>query len=140
MIFQGLDGLTDPLFKDGLVTTNLQLVTKDGKTVVIDFLNVDSLIFTGNDQTIPVVPAEPHPDPRNVVYGENTHAAVAQGYATLQEHHYGRQALVLPTTIYADTYAARATTLEIPAIIADRLKAVVELDFAPITTASPAKK
>ena len=44
----------------------------------------------------------------------------------LQEHHYGRQALVLPTTIYADTYATRATTLDIPAITADRIKGLIE--------------
>jgi hypothetical protein len=59
------------------------------------------------------------------LYGDNTYAAVAEGYAKLQENHYGRQALVLPSTIYADTFATRATTLEIPAITADRIKGLI---------------
>jgi len=50
---------------------------------------------------------------------------VAKGYSLLQEHHYGRQALALPTAILADTYATRTTTLDIPAITADRIRGLI---------------
>jgi hypothetical protein len=51
---------------------------------------------------------------------------------------------VLPTTIYADTYATRTTTLDIPAITADRIKGLIG-DFYGTSTlpglngSSPAK-
>ena len=32
---------------------------------------------------------------------------------------------MLPSTIYADTYASRSTTLDIPAITADRIKGLI---------------
>jgi hypothetical protein len=118
LIFQGLAALTDPLFKSKSVLLRLPKNTKNPSSPV------DSFLFK-NPQTIQVEPAEVNPSPALNVYGENTYAAVAEGYAKLQENHYGRQALVLPTTIYADTYAARATTLEIPAIVADRIKGLI---------------
>jgi uncharacterized linocin/CFP29 family protein len=119
LIFQGLAAaLKDPLF-DGKTVT---LITPDQNG---NSTRVDSLLFANNRQTIQVEPAEPNPNDTLSIYGENTYAAVARGYATLQEHHYGRQALVLPTTIYADTYATRTTTLDIPAITADRIKGLI---------------
>jgi hypothetical protein len=117
LIFQGLAALDDPLFKSKVLVLR-QPKTKNPNSPV------DSFLFPSNKQTIPVEPVEiegnGHP-----IFGDNTFAAVAQGYALLQKHHYGRQALVLPPTIYADTYATRATTLEIPAITADRIKGLI---------------
>lgn len=56
-------------------------------------------------------------------YGENTFAAVAEGYSRLQDRgHYGPYALVLHDRIYADTYAPLKTTLIMPA---DRIKPLV---------------
>jgi hypothetical protein len=119
LIFRGLAALEDPLFKSKAVA----LIIPDPKS---KSTSVDSFLFANNPQIIKVEPAEADPnDPTLSIYGENTYAAVAQGYATLQEHHYGRQALVLPTTIYADTYATRTTTLDIPAITADRIKGLI---------------
>jgi Encapsulating protein for peroxidase len=135
IIFQGLAALQDPLFKSKSVVL---LNPKHGNSPV------DSFLFAGNTQTITVEPAEPNSDPTLSIFGENTYAAVAKGYALLQEHHYGRQALVLPTTIYADTYATRTTTLDIPAITADRIKGLIG-DFYGTSTlpalndSSPAK-
>ncbi len=118
LIFQGLEGLKDPLFTNK--TVNLISPQNPGSTNN----RIDSLI--NGQQIISVDPAEANPtNPDLSIYGENTYAAVAQGYAKLQEHHYGRQALVLPTTIYADTYATRTTTLDIPAITADRIKGLI---------------
>jgi hypothetical protein len=116
LIFRGLGALEDDLFKSKVLVLR-QPKTKNPSSPV------DSLLFS-NKQTIPVEPVEfdSHGHP---IFGDNTFAAVAQGYALLQKHHYGRQALVLPPTIYADTYASRATTLEIPAIIADRIKGLI---------------
>jgi hypothetical protein len=120
IIFQGLAGLKDPLFTSQSVTLISPQNTKSTNN------HVDSLVFiTPNPQTITVEPDEPNKNPDLSIYGEATYAAVAQGYSKLQEHHYGRQALVLPTTIYADTYATRTTTLDIPAITADRIKGLI---------------
>jgi hypothetical protein len=116
LICQGLDGLNDPFFASNPVTTNISKTPDKG--IVVDS-------FLPADQKVPVEPVEVNSDPNLNVYGENTYAAVAEGYAKLQESHYGRQALILPTTIYADTYAARATTLNIPAITADRIKGLI---------------
>jgi hypothetical protein len=114
-VFQGLAALQDPLF----TSKSVLLISPQNPDPAI---LIDSFIFKNNPQTIPVPPVETDPDP---IYGENTYAAVAQGYAILQEHHYGRQALVLPSTILADTYAARTTTLDIPGITADRIKGLI---------------
>ncbi len=116
LIFQGLAALQDPLFKSNSVVL---LNPKHGTSAV------DSFLPANKSQIITVEPAEPNSDPTLSIFGENTYAAVAQGYALLQEHHYGRQALVLPTTVYADTYATRTTTLDIPAITADRIKGLI---------------
>ena len=119
LIFQGLAALNDPLFTSHAVA--LIIPDPNSKST-----SVDSFLFANNPQTITVEPAEINPNnPALSIYGENTYAKVAEGYATLQEHHYGRQALVLPTTIYADTYATRTTTLDIPAITADRIKGLI---------------
>jgi hypothetical protein len=118
IIFQGLAGLKDPLFS----SNSVRLISPQNPNSTNN--HVDSLVFK-NPQTIPVEPDEPNKNPDLSIYGENTYAAVAEGYAKLQEHHYGRQALVLPTTIYADTYATRTTTLDIPAITADRIKGLI---------------
>lgn len=119
LIFQGSAGLSDPLF----TSQSVVLITPDptaSSTHIEGFLPAD------NDQKIMVEPAEVNSqNPTLSIYGENTYAAVAKGYAILQEHHYGRQALVLPTTIYSDTYATRTTTLDIPAITADRIKGLI---------------
>ncbi len=116
LIFHGLAALQDPLFKSNSVVL---LNPKHGTSAV------DSFLPANKSQIITVEPAEPNSDPTLSIFGENTYAAVAKGYALLQEHHYGRQALVLPTTVYADTYATRTTTLDIPAITADRLKGLI---------------
>jgi Encapsulating protein for peroxidase len=118
LIFQGFAALDDPLFKSKAVILIIPNPSNSGA-------RVDSFLFPKNSQTITVEPAEVNSNPALSIYGENTYAAVAQGYATLQEHHYGRQALVLPTAIYADTYATRTTTLDIPAITADRIKGLI---------------
>jgi hypothetical protein len=118
LIFQGLSAVdTDPLFVGHSVA--LIIPKRGGQST-----RVDSFLFN-HDQKITVKPAEPSNDPALSIYGENTYAAVAEGYALLQDHHYGRQALVLPSTILADTYATRTTTLNIPAITADRIKGLI---------------
>jgi hypothetical protein len=79
------------------------------------------------------------------IYGENTYSQVAKAFAQLQAYNNGRQALVLPTTIFADTYATRATTLDIPAITAERIKGLIgdQVFFTsalpPLGASSPAK-
>jgi len=118
IVFQGLAALNDPLF-----TSKSVILINPKNTNVSN--GIDSFIFSGSTK-IPVKPAETNTEnPTLSIYGENTYAAVAEAYARLQEHHYGRQALVLPTTIYADTYATRTTTLDIPAITADRIKGLI---------------
>jgi uncharacterized linocin/CFP29 family protein len=116
LIFQGLSALTDPLFTN----KDVALIIPNARTA-----SIDSFLFDQNSQVMKVEPAEVNADPTLSIYGENTYAAVAKGYALLQEHHYGPQALVLPSTIYADTYATRTTTLDIPAITADRIKGLI---------------
>jgi len=120
LIFQPFaDALKDPLFASG--TVSLIIPNPDSKST-----SVDSFLPADADQTITVLPAEVNPNnPALSIYGENTYAAVAEGYATLQNNHYGRQALVLPLVILADTYATRTTTLDIPAITADRIKGLI---------------
>jgi hypothetical protein len=115
LIFQGLTALEAPLFASKTVVLRLPKSKKPSSPV-------DAFLFP-NEQIIPVHPSESSAS--GPLYGDNTYAAVAEGYARLQENHYGRQALVLPSTIYADTFATRATTLEIPAITADRIKGLI---------------
>jgi uncharacterized linocin/CFP29 family protein len=78
------------------------------------------------DQKISVEPTQAATDPSQNRYGENTFGAVAKAYSLLQETHYGRQALALPTSEYADTYAPIPTTLITPA---DRIKGLVDDRF-----------
>jgi hypothetical protein len=120
LIFQKLDdALKDPLFTSGAVS----LIVPNPSS---NSTSVDSFLPADPDQTITVQPVEVNPNnPLLSIYGENTYAAVAEGYATLQNNHYGRQALVLPSVILADTYATRTTTLDIPAITADRIKGLI---------------
>lgn len=78
-----------------------------------------------SNQIIKVYPTDvPLPnDPTKNRYGENTFAAVSDGYTRLQDQgNYGPYALVLHSRIYADTYAPLATTLIMPA---DRIKPFV---------------
>jgi hypothetical protein len=122
LIFKGEDATKDELFTSGLVSFN------NRPQNIIGMLPAD--------QKFSVEPVEENSDPKLNSYGENIYAAVAKGYALLQDRHGGRQALVLPTTVYADTYAARGTTLEIPAITADRLKGLIK-DWVNGTTSVP---
>jgi uncharacterized linocin/CFP29 family protein len=72
---------------------------------------------------VPLTSTPSPTDPSQNRYGENTFAAVAKGYTSLQElGHYGPYALVLHDRIYADTHAPLATTLIMPA---DRIKPLV---------------
>ncbi|MHB9833278.1 encapsulin [Paraburkholderia terrae] len=121
LIFQGSDGVNDSLFQDGIV--KLRDASREHDILKPPFPIVGLLPA---DQKISVDPVNGNPtDPNKNSYGENTYAAVANGYALLQQQHYGRQALVLPTTAYADAYAAVTTALSIPAINADRLKGLL---------------
>jgi encapsulating protein for peroxidase len=120
LIFQGLAALDDPLFTSKSVTLVSPANPKSTSN------RVDAMVFASNTQTIRVFPAEPNPtNPELSIYGENTYAAMANGYALLQEHHYGPQALIFPSTIWADAYATRTTTLDIPAITAERIKGLI---------------
>jgi len=68
-------------------------------------------------------------------WGENTLAAVAEGYSRLQnEGHYGPYALMLHTDPYADTYAPLPTTLITPA---EPIKALVTAGFYGTGTLPP---
>jgi uncharacterized linocin/CFP29 family protein len=120
VIFQGDVGLSDTLFQSQ--TVNLRGAKRVENNVVRPF-PITGLLPADSDKIIPVEPTEPYLDPAQNRYGENTFGAVAMGYSLLQRTHYGRQALVLPTSVYADTYAPLRTTLIMPA---DRLKGLVE--------------
>ncbi len=113
VIFQGKDGLKDPVF---------QTVQTDGSDAGT------GLVFAPpKEQVIPVFPVEVDPtDPNQNRYGENTFGAVALAFALLQKTHYGRCALVLHTNVYADTYAALPETLAVPA---ERIKGLVSDHF-----------
>jgi Encapsulating protein for peroxidase len=123
LIFQGDAGIANPLFQSQAV--NIRNAKKADYKVAPPF-PIAGLLPAEPDQQIPVEPTEPSSDPLQNRYGENTFGAVAKGYSRLHNTHYGRQALVLPTSIYADTYAPLRTTLIMPA---DRIKGLVEDRF-----------
>ena len=115
LIFQGDDGLTNPLF------TSNTVVHQSGSAGT-GLLNAP----LGRDQIIQVPPTE---DGKQE-WGENTFAAVANGYARLQgKGHYGPYALVLQTVPYADLFAPVLTNgmqvVNALAIVADRVKPLV---------------
>lgn len=116
LIFQGKKGECNLIFSSKKVS--IQQVGNPSPGL----LQLDSI---ASDQVIKVIPTnEPSPnDPSQNRYGENTFAAVAEGYTRLQDRgHYGPYALVLHDRIYADTYAPLAATLIMPA---DRIKSLV---------------
>jgi hypothetical protein len=122
LIFQGRDGLKDPLFTNGTVgMRNAPL--NDGKLEVSNSLRFDGLLEkVPESHRIPVGATQANRDPSINRYGENTFGAVAKGYSILQRSHYGRDALALPTNAFADTWAPLKTTLIMPA---DRIKGLV---------------
>ncbi len=121
IIFQGIEAaLKDSLFTSKSVILNSPKLGSRNN-------NVDSFLSaTCSTQVIEVLPVERNNiNPNLSIYGENIYAAVAQGYTLLQKHHYGRQVLILPSTIHADTYATRTTTLDIPAVTYARIQGLI---------------
>jgi uncharacterized linocin/CFP29 family protein len=129
LILQGRKGFDDPLFQSQVVNLRgSRRVAVGAGTQLFPPFDIIGLLPADADQTISVDPTST-PDPVHPAqnrYGENTFEAVSRGYSLLQKTHYGRQALVLPTSIYADTYAPLATTLIMPA---DRIKGLVDDRF-----------
>lgn len=132
LIFQGSKGFQDTLFQQQVVHLRGSRAAALGTVVQIaPPFDIGGLLLFGGSPTktrqrISVIPTEVATDPSQNRYGENTFGAVAKGYSLLQKNHYGRQALVLPTSIYADTFAPLATTLIMPA---DRIKGLVDDRF-----------
>jgi uncharacterized linocin/CFP29 family protein len=131
LIFQGNDGVADALFQTQ--TVNLRGSNKNPKTGKIESrIHIVGLLPSApTNQVIPVKPTEVDSDPSLNRYGENTYGAVARGYSILQRTHYGRNALVLPTNPFADTWAPLKTTLIMPA---DRIKGLVGDRFYSTST------
>lgn len=124
LLFQGNEGIADVLFQSQ--TVNLrgsQRNSSNNNKVESRFPIIGLLPSAPKDQIIPVEPTEVNStDASQNRYGENTFGAVARGYSILQRTHYGRDALVLPTNPFADTWAPLKTTLIMPA---DRIKGLV---------------
>jgi uncharacterized linocin/CFP29 family protein len=118
LIFQGKNGLQDSLFQNHIVTL------KDEDRLKLDPNSIEGLLPAEKKITVEPIDVN-NTDPSLNSYGDHTFQAAATGYGFLQEKHYGRQALILPTNVYADTYAAENTTLSIPAVTADRLKGLL---------------
>jgi len=123
LIFQGDAGIADDLFQSRAV--NIRGAKKTGNKIAAPF-PITGLLPAEANQQIPIEPTEVASDPTQNRYGENTFGAVARGYSLLQRTHYGRQALVLPATKFADAHAPLRTTLIMPA---DRIKGLVENRF-----------
>jgi len=122
LIFQGRDGLKDPLFTNGTVCLRGTSLNQ-GQIRIANSLRFDGLLEkVPESHRIPVGATKAYPDPSINRYGENTFGAVALGYSKLQRSHYGRDALALPTNAFADTWAPLKTTLIMPA---DRIKGLV---------------
>lgn len=116
LIFQGKLGESSPIF-NGKVEIQQPGSPSPG------LLQVDSNLNSAQIIKVPLTSTPSPTDPSQNRYGENTFAAVAKGYTSLQElGHYGPYALVLHDRIYADTHAPLATTLIMPA---DRIKPLV---------------
>lgn len=128
LIFQGSKGFENELFQQQIVNLRgSRTATLGSRSRLIPPFDIKGLLLFDvsrkeSRQIISVNPTEPATDPSQNRYGENTFGAVAKGYSLLQKTQYGRQALVLPTGIFADIFAPLATTLIMPA---DRLKGLV---------------
>lgn len=131
LIFQGNEGLVDNLFQTQTVSLRSAKLNPQTGKIEVDFRIVGLLPNTPEDQVISVKPTEVATDPSQNRYGENTYGAVARGYSILQRTHYGRNALVLPTNPFADTWAPLKTTLIMPA---DRIKGLVGERFYSTST------
>lgn len=130
LIFQGKDGLEDDLFQSQ--TVQLRGATKNAQGKIVSDLNFTGLLPSAPaDQIVPVDPTEVATNANQNRYGENTFGAVSKGYSILQKTHYGRDALVLPTNAFADTWAPLKTTLIMPA---DRIKGLVADRFYSTST------
>jgi uncharacterized linocin/CFP29 family protein len=130
LIFQGTAGVADDLFQTQ--TVNLRGSQRNNSGDIVSRITIVGLLPSApTDQVIPVEPTEVDPDPSQNRYGENTFGAVARGYSILQRTHYGRDALVLPTNPFADTWAPLRTTLIMPA---DRIKGLVGERFYSTST------
>jgi len=112
IIFQGIDALQGRLGK---------LVTIARRNNWPGLLAADP----ARQKPISVQRLPQQPEQQGPRYGENIFGAVTRGIADLQARvHYGPYALVLPTAIYADTYAPINDI-----IYADRIKPLVERGF-----------
>ncbi len=110
LIFRGRDALKDEIFKSGIV--QLRDATRNDNTVEFSEDIVGLLTDLPDNQVIPVEPTETNAtDTALNRYGENTFSAAAKGFSRLQRAQYGRQALVLPTNFFADTFAALSTLI-----------------------------
>jgi uncharacterized linocin/CFP29 family protein len=122
LIFQGETALNDPLFAGKRVKIRANSNGEDIEGLLNVDLPADQIV------EVPLIP-------NTSTFGENTFAAVAKGYSTLQDKgHYGPYVLVLEPKIYADTYAPLATTLIMPA---DRIKPLVPAGFYGTGTLPP---
>jgi uncharacterized linocin/CFP29 family protein len=131
LIFQGSDGVTDDLFQTQ--TVNLRGAKPNPESGIIESrINLVGLLAAAPDnQVIAVSPTGTNNDPTQNRYGENTFGAVARGYSLLQRRYYGRNALILPTNPFADTWAPLPNTLIMPA---DRIKGLVNDRFYSTST------
>jgi uncharacterized linocin/CFP29 family protein len=87
------------------------------------------LVGSAQDEIV-VAPASGEPGR----YGENTFAAVVEGYSRLEGRgHYGPFALALHDEVYADTFAPLTNTLISPA---DRIRPLVTAGFVGLGTLS----
>lgn len=132
LIFQGNDGVADDLFQT--LTVNLRGSLKNARSGKIESrINIVGLLPSAPaSQIVRVDPTEVNANDKSQNrYGENTFGAVAKGYSILQRTHYGRDALVLPTNPFADTWAPLKTTLIMPA---DRIKGLVGDRFYSTST------
>jgi uncharacterized linocin/CFP29 family protein len=99
LIFQGEKALEEKLFKSGTVLLS-ESPPETGLLNVSSNPVVNVPLLLGSSDK----------------YGENTFAAVAKAYSILQGNGYYRDdVLVLPTDVYADTWAPLPSTLQTPA-------------------------
>jgi uncharacterized linocin/CFP29 family protein len=93
----------------------------------------DGLLGANGIKSIPVTPPDPG---KPGVYGENTFKAVVQGISELtKDAQPGPYALILESSVYADTYAPMPTTLT---TTADRLMPLLPGGFYGTGTLPPA--
>lgn len=127
LIFQGQDGKNNTIFQQRKVIIDREGSPSPGLLQLKD-------LDPKSEQIIKVLPTDDTlPNDRSLNrYGENTFAAVAEGYSRLQDKgHYGPYALVLHDRIYADTHAPLKTTLIMPA---DRVKPFVTVKTNTMTS------